>query len=236
MKIVVDLIRVRQEWDPETNTHANSIVFGIGGIVVEVPATPEQVKQIILASQEQKHLRAERAVAGIPEPEEPIDDTNYRAEEMSPELEDALAAELVAEEETVFGGDYAGLDPNEPVEPPAIFQGPPSPSVAPSAEEALGTPQAPAPPPKTPTQQREANIAVRRNQDPSQKRKDERAAMRARAARVPARKVEKDELGYPVEQPKSAPIVGPAGRPHVIRRQPNPTVSTGGDDDGFAQG
>jgi len=226
MKIVVDLIRVRQEWDPETNPHANSIVFGIGGIVAEVPATPEQVKQIILASQQQRH-----------EPSAEEDDATYSyGREDSPAsdvLSNALEAKLTTEEEIIFGGDYVGLDPNEPVEAPAIFQGPSSPSAAPSGEEALGASQAPAPLLKTPTQQREANIAARRNQDPAQKRKDERAAMRARAARVPVRKVEKDELGYPVEQPKSAPTVG---HPHVIRRQLTPAVSTGGDDDGFAQG
>lgn len=220
MKIIAELIRVRQEWDPETNTHSNSVIFGFGGMEVEVAASPEQVRQIILAAQEQRSHGELRGAPAEAEPDEALDD--------------ALASELVEDEEVLFGGDYSGLDPNQPVDAPATFQGLPDPSVA-STDAALGPQVAPAPS-QTPTQQREATIAARRVQDPAQRRKDEKGAMRARAKAMPMRRVAKDDMGYPIEQPKSAHIAGPVGHPEVVRRPPSPTVATGGDDDGFAQG
>lgn len=250
MKIIAELVRVRQDWDPDTNEHHNSVIFAFGGVEVEVPATPEQVKAIIVESQRQKSAGmtggGDLSPASYPAPpvvspaqqlgwgaDQPIDESAG-----GPELDDALAAELTNEGgEEVFGGDFE-QNPDEPVtRAPSLFQGSPDlPSEAPTLDVAPVVPQERKAPPPTPTMQRQAAIAAHRQQDPAQQRKTQKLAMRARAQAVPVRKVGKDEMGNPVVyEDRSAPIVGPAGHPTVVVRQvggPTPV----GDDDGFGQG
>jgi pyruvate/2-oxoglutarate dehydrogenase complex dihydrolipoamide acyltransferase (E2) component len=246
VKIFAELIRVRQDWDPDTNTHHNSVIFAFAGVQVEVPATPEQVKAIIVESQ--RHIVMDRrsvhggelSPATYPAPpvaaaqklgwgaDQPVDESAGGAE-----LDGALADELTAEEgERVFGGDFS--DPDVPLRTaPALFEGP-----APSLDAALAAaePQAPAPPP-TPTQQRQAALEAKREADPAARRAATQQQMRQRAQLVPMRRVAKDDQGNPiVHEDRSKPIRGSAGAPTVEVRRTAPQVTHGGDDDGFGQG
>jgi hypothetical protein len=239
MKITAELVRVRQDWDPNTNTDHNSVIFAFAGVQVEVPVTEAQVRAIIIESQRQKKLadRPGGELTGNYEAtvqpfgvsaEEPVDE-----DAGGEELDDALASELVDEdEERVFGGDFS--DPEVPVRhAPALFQGDETPEA--SLDAALAETRAPAPPP-TPTQQRKAAVATNRAADPATQRAMAKSQMRARAAAVPQRKVAKDDMGNPVVyEARGAQIAGPAGHPEVVVRRQAPKI-TDGDDDGFGQG
>lgn len=238
MKIIAELIRVRQEWDPNTNSHTNSVIFAFGGVQVEVPASPEQVKAIIIQANEQRSWAVAEArplttALEAAAPQRPWDNTEVDESAGGSELDAALDAEMTDDDtDAEFGGDFV-QNPDEPVAAPALFQ---TPAVAPSLDAALEGSQSPAPPLSS-TKQREALVEARRAQDPAQQRKDERAAMRQRAAAVPRRKVTVDEAGNPVPYvDRGAHIVGPVGHPEVRVQQQAPTVSTGGDDDRFGQG
>ena len=206
MKIVVELLKIRQEWNPDTNEHVNSVVFSFAGVAVEIPIGEEQLRKIIVASQ---------GTGGAKETEELPELPQEVAEELDKTLEAELAGfdEQPSAEE--FGGDYA----DSPVRAPQIFQSEPT----------------PLPQPLSAVQQREAAIEARRAQDPSKARQDAKAKMRERAQAVPRRKVEVDEAGNPVIGKPDKKIVGSAGQPEVVvHRRPGPTDA--GDDDGFAQG
>lgn len=245
MKITAELIRVRQDWDPNTNEHRNSVVFAFAGVEVEVPVTAAQVKSIIVESQRQLVPRRVRDSAGelIGTYGAAVQSFGVGAEEPIGELDDALAAELTTDDEQVFGGDFEP-DPNEPVRAPTLFQGD-DPQSAPSLDaaalaEALDAALAEAQgqvlaPPPTPTQQRQATIAANHAQDPAAQRAAQKIQMRRRAASIPMRQVAKDDMGNPIIEPRGAQIVGPGAHPEVTVRRQTPQI-TGGDDDAFDQG
>lgn len=66
MKIEVELVTVRQEWDPDTGDHQNTVVFEFGGVQVEIPASPEQVGEII------RKAKAQASRVPTPEPAQPV--------------------------------------------------------------------------------------------------------------------------------------------------------------------
>lgn len=234
MKIIAELVRVRQDWDPDTNTHNNSVIFEFAGVQVEVPCSPEQVREIIIESQRHRGVSMS-AVSTAEMRKAPEWDTQEVDETAGgPGLDDALAAEMADESGDIeFGGDFV-QDPDEPVAAPVLFQGP---AEASALETALAPSPRQAPPPSS-TQQREALVAARRAQDPAQQRAAQKAAMRERASAVPRKKMMTDEAGNPVPYvDRGAHIAGPVGRPEVqVHRSSSTPISTGGDDDRFNQG
>lgn len=229
MKIIAELVRVRQDWDPDTNTHNNSVIFEFAGVQVEVPCTPEQVKSIIIESQRMN------VTAYAAHPETPPRRVEQNAERLPAKTVDDVLSEETTDEEPevdVFGGDYV-QDPDEPVAAPVLFQGP---AEASALETALAPPQRQTPP-LSAVQQREALVASRRAQDPAKQRADQKAQMRQRARSMPQKKLTVDESGNPVVYvDRGAQIVGPAGRPEVQIHRTTAPVNMGGDDDRFHQG
>lgn len=209
MKVVVDLVEVRQSWKPDTNTHHNTAVIIIGGKTIEVECTEDEVRTLVATT-----------VRQAPTQVQPEDDTDLLEEE------DTTASNG----DEVFGGDFDG----HTVPAPSLFQSEPG---GVSLDDAVKPPPAPArpPPPKNPGQQREDLIDTRRQNDPSARRQETKTALRARAQQTPPRRVDKDEMGNPIVRPADRPILGSAGAPEVIHHRQAPPVG-GTDDDGFAQG
>lgn len=50
MKIAVDLVRIRQEWSPDTGAYSSWVILLIGGTEIEVPVTEEQLPLLIQAA------------------------------------------------------------------------------------------------------------------------------------------------------------------------------------------
>lgn len=235
MKIIAELVRVRQDWDPDTNTHNNSVIFEFAGVQVEVPCSPEQVREIIIESQRHRGISMSAASTADMRKAPEWDHAEVDETAGGPGLDDALAAEMADDEvdrDVEFGGDFV-QDPNQPVAAPVLFQGP---AEASALETALAPSSRQAPPP-SPTQQREALVAARRAQDPAQQRAAQKAAMRERAQSVPRKKMATDEAGNPIPYvDRGAHIAGPVGRPEVQVTRASAPISTGGDDDRFPQG
>lgn len=68
MKIAAELVRVLQEWEPDTNTHSNKVIFSFAGVHVTVPVTEAQVHAIIVESQRQIHSGEATVPAPTPGP------------------------------------------------------------------------------------------------------------------------------------------------------------------------
>ncbi len=47
MQVLVTVMKVRQEWDPNTNTNSNTLLLRLGGAEVEVPVTEAQLAEVI---------------------------------------------------------------------------------------------------------------------------------------------------------------------------------------------
>jgi hypothetical protein len=225
MKIIADLVCIRQDWNPYTNEYRNSAIFAFGGVKVEVPVTPEQIEAIVVELQRQKNAGMTDSIVSTASSSSVQQwGANQSADDSSGnhKLDNALAAELTNEEdEEVFGGDFE-QNPDEPVSrAPSLFQGPsdiPS-EISTSQERKASSP----------------TISTHHQQDLAQQRNMQKLAMRARAQAMP-RKVGKDDMGNPVVYTdRSALIVGSAGRPTVVIRQLESTTLVG-DDDGFGQG
>lgn len=171
MKVVIDLIGVNQNWNPDTGEQVNTAHLMVGKEELLLNLTEDQLQALIATGAKQRIDHGLREYV-------PSDDANYEAEPDPEELP------LNAEGERVFGGDMGELrhtlfqeintdDIEEPARAPVVRE-------------------------KSSTQQRLDAIQGRVAATPSGQRMDAKAQMRARAARVPPTRVAKDDLGYPI--------------------------------------
>jgi hypothetical protein len=223
MKILVDLVKVRQEWDPETNVQSNSVIFRFAGKEYELPATEAEIMEAVRAAAEQREP-AHTSFAG-----------GALTSAMNAELDDAG-------DDNVFGGDF---DEEQPVDPPSLFRADDvlhEVAEAPLAERA---PAAGEPPfvmmagrvldaqalSQLSDAQRARLQAETRHKiesgDPSTRRAYEKFRMRLRAQQRPARQASTDEDGNPIATPRR--------RQHVEVAVTSSQDTAVGDDDGFPQ-
>lgn len=94
MKILVDLKRVRQEWDPDTQEQTNAVILVIAGRPFTIPCSVEDVEAIVSAS---------------------VDGT-LNAEQSAEDWDDTQGESI--ENDRVFGGDF---ESREVPAPPPLF-------------------------------------------------------------------------------------------------------------------
>ena len=95
MKILVDLKRVRQEWDPDTQEQTNAVILVIAGRPFTIPCSVEDVEAIVSASVDGTLSQSDK----------------FNAVEGWEDTEDA-------ENDRVFGGDF---ESREVPAPPPLF-------------------------------------------------------------------------------------------------------------------
>ncbi len=213
MKIVVNFITARQDWDPDTGEQTNFVVIEFAGRQYAFKVTEEELIAAIQGS------RA-NAVAGA------IEDS-----------EDSAELDLGIEERE-FGGDFGTTDENKPVVPPFTFQNDSTTAIDIGTDGDIDVQPSTYPEPvktaeATPRERRKADIKSKRSPAVSaarQKLND----MKQRAKQVPQRKVPKDDMGYPIVQNTVVkPNGGPRG-PEIEVIEPPPREKEH-DEDGFGQ-
>ena len=198
MRIIVDFIAARQEWNPDTGEQQNYLVMEFAGREYTFAVTESELVSAVQAAKTGERPEAvEVGVAGLSELNEMVEDSD-----LSEQAEDV------------------------PVRPPAMFQSDPGSGVMAtdiSTDEMPGTEPA-RPQEPSASVQRKASIAAKHQESPARQKLKE---MRERAKSVPHRRVESDEMGYPVVSG------GGNGAPEVeITRKP---VIKEIDEDGFGQ-
>jgi hypothetical protein len=175
MKIVVDLVRVRQEWDPDTREQHNCLVIRIADREFEVQCAEEDVAAVV-ASAVHGDFQVVGGALGMVHSAgwiESRDEVQDEVVETFPDLED--------EDEGVVS------------DPPSPFASFPEDAFTPPEQEHEPTAQ----------ETRKAQIKAKQT-EALRLRHAQKEDMKRRARQVPPRRVSADEMGYP-EVPQTAP-------------------------------
>lgn len=228
MKILVDFVAARQEYNPDTAEHTNAVVLAFAGREYVFAVTEEELVRCITTAKKQQDEVANR-----------VREINAGADaELRGEVESGGAwAEGEVEEYVARGGEPsitgvsllgipAGafttvVDPV--VTAPMTFQ--PMEAVVGAVQELFGDLDAPGPAELDPTEQRLTNIAARQRPHADSTVKRQLAGMKARAQQRPPRRINAVEGGYP-DVPEAQVMTAP-----VQRAKP----PEGTDEDGFGQ-
>jgi hypothetical protein len=228
MKIVVDITRFNESFLPDTGEYERSIEFMVAGVGVVLPVTEEQLAEALaevtqgddLASAE--YVDKEQVKAEFT-PTEYVGDLNEVSEDA---YTDQQEPDVPVPFEIGMRSNGAGLDEVLDVSP-AIED------VYGAAPEPVEKENVVAPLPGH--KQRSANIdkiiATHTKKTPRQEAIER---MREKARKMPPRRVEKDDMGYPVgvsQTSQARPTDDPNG-PEIKRSLPEAGLG-GLDDDGF---